>query len=337
MCAQDTAAGEALSPPRTRAELQAIAQAALAQYAIKRARLSFLGHSGSATFRVDCPDRRSPLLLKVHTHPRGPRDVLESAYQWLAALHRETDITVQEPVPDAAGRYVTEVVAKQRPGAPLLCSLVGWIEGSHRRGTPSWRECRPVPLTLTSARHLGQMVAGLHRHASTWTRPAGFVRPRYDAGPMHAWLRELRPLLRHGRLSAGDLTLLEDAAQDVEALMDELAKAAPQWGLVHADLCPDNYVFCGDEARPLDFDLCGDSYYMLDVAYAFLWQSSANRRAFLEGYQAVHPLPNGYQRVIEGFIIWGVMAMLKFWAPNPGLIERTCRPYLRGEPFLFAG
>jgi hypothetical protein len=76
---------------------------------------------------------------------------------------------------------------------------------------------------------------------------------------------------------------------------------------------------------------------MLDLAYAFLWQSEANRRAFLEGYQELHPLPDGYQRMIEGFTVWGVIAMLKFWAPNPGLIERTCRRYLRGEPFLFTG
>jgi hypothetical protein len=87
--------------------------------------------------------------------------------------------------------------------------------------------------------------------------------------------------------------------------------------------------------RPLDFDLCGFSYYTLDIAYAFLWQSARNRRAFLEGYKGIHALPDGYQRSLEAFYLWGVIAMLKFWAPHPGLIAGTCGRYLRHEPFLW--
>jgi Ser/Thr protein kinase RdoA (MazF antagonist) len=275
------------------------------------------------------------LLLKIHTHPRGGRRTLESGLQWLAALHRDTDVIVQEPVRDVLGDYVVEVSVPDDAGGSVFCSLVRWIEGERFAGAPSWRECRPVPISPEWAGRLGVMVAKLHRHASQWALPTGFIRPRYGADKMYAWLRRLGAYVRVGRVSAADLALLGRAARRVEEWMIELGERESHWGLIHADLCPDNYVFYQNEVRPLDFDLCGFGHYGLDIGYAFLWQSPGNRRAFLEGYERVRRLPGNYQRVIEAFYIWGVIAMLKFWAPNPELIERTCTRYLRNEPFLF--
>jgi Ser/Thr protein kinase RdoA (MazF antagonist) len=152
---------------------------------------------------------------------------------------------------------------------------------------------------------------------------------------MYAWLRDLQPLVREGRIAPAEYDLLEQAAQRIERTMADLGEGEVHWGLVHADLCPDNYVICGDEVRPLDFDLCGFSYYMLDVAYALLWYGPRNRRAFLEGYGRLWTLPEDHRRLIEAFLVWGVIAMLKFWAPAPGLVAGTCVRYVRGEPFLF--
>jgi Ser/Thr protein kinase RdoA (MazF antagonist) len=312
-----------------------IAERALAHYLMANAQCHYLGHSGGAAFRVETPNVREAHLLKVHTHPRGGRPVLESGLLWLAALAQETDLTVQEPVRDGAGRLVVAVQMPDEQGRVMYCSLVRWVEGEHFLGAPSWREQRPVPCSSQWATRLGEMVARLHQHASRWTLPPGFERPRYDAARMYAWLRDLWLLVKEGRITPADYGILERAAQQVDRLMAELGQGGPHWGLVHADLCPDNYVIYGNEVRPLDFDLCGFSYYLLDVAYALLWHSARNRRAFLEGYRRLRTLPTAYQQHIEAFTVWGVIAMLKFWAPAPALIARTCARYVRGEAFLF--
>lgn len=305
----------------------------MARYPVAQARLEYLGHSGGAAFRVDALQGR--YLLKVHTHPRGGREVLESAMQWLAALRRDTDIAVQEPVRDASGWYTAAVPVPGEQGHAVFCSLVRWVEGERYPGAPSWRECQPMPITSEWAERMGTMVARLHRHAEQWKRPPEFERPRYGAKRMYAWLRDLEAFVPEGRISAADLADLECAARRIEGLMAELEADERQWGLIHADLCPDNWVFCQDEVRPLDFDLCGFGPYALDIGYAFLWHGAANRRAFLRGYEGVRELPDGYEEIIAALLVWGVIAMLKFWAPNPGLIERTCKRYLRGAPFLF--
>jgi Ser/Thr protein kinase RdoA (MazF antagonist) len=318
-----------------RGRLLHIAEAALARYPVGETRCTFLGESGGAAFGVDTREGRRAYLLKVHTHPRGGRAVLESGLSWLAALAQETDLVVQEPVRDAEGHLVAEVQVPETPGETVYCSLVRWVEGEHFPGAPSWKEHRAVPCSPQWAERLGEMTAKLHRHASRWVLPDGFGRPRYDAVRMYAWLEDLRSYVKDSRIAPKDDDLLEQAARRVEHLMVELGEGEPHWGLVHADLCPDNYVFYEDEVRPLDFDLCGFSYYMLDIAYALLWHSPGNRRAFLGGYGRLRALREGYQELIEAFTVWGVIAMLKFWAPAPELIARTCGRYMRGERFLF--
>jgi Ser/Thr protein kinase RdoA (MazF antagonist) len=312
-----------------------IAKAALARYPVGETRCTFLGESGGAAFGVDTRGGQRAYLLKVHTHPRGGRAIVESGLLWPAALAQETDLAVQEPVRDVEGHLVAEVQVPDMPGKTVYCSLVRWVEGEHFPGAPSWREHRPVPCSAQWARRLGEMVAKLHRHASGWALPDGFSRPRYDAARMCAWLEDLRAYVQDGRIAPTDDELLERAAHRIERLMVRLGEGEPHWGLVHADLCPDNYIFYEDEVRPLDFDLCGFSYYMLDIAYALLWHSPGNRHAFLEGYVRLRALPEEYQELIEAFTVWGVIAMLKFWAPAPELIARSCGRYVRGERFLF--
>jgi Ser/Thr protein kinase RdoA (MazF antagonist) len=327
--------GQSASCREVGARFRRIAERVLAHYSLPEAQYQYLGHSGGVAFRVETLKGGQAYLLKLHTHLRGDSAVLESGLLWLAALAEETDLVVQEPVRTAEGRLVVEVTVPDEPGKTVCGSLVRWVDGDHFPGAPSWRESRFVPCSPQWACRLGVMVAKLHRHASQWIPPLGYTRPRYDAARMYEWLRELRSLVQEGRIAPEEVELLAQAAQRVERLMVELGTDKPYWGLVHADLCPDNYVICGDEVRPLDFDLCGFSYYMLDVAYALLWHSPRNRCAFLEGYGQLRTLPYEHQRLIEAFIVWGVITMLKFWSPAPALIARTCARYVRGEPFLF--
>lgn len=66
-------------------------------------------------------------------------------------------------------------------------------------------------------------------------------------------------------------------------------------GLVHSDLHFNNVLFVGEQARPIDFDDVGESYYLLDLAVAVLgfdppgddrpWQD-----ALVAGYRSARPI-----------------------------------------------
>ncbi|MGJ5675657.1 MAG: hypothetical protein ACR9NN_18925 [Nostochopsis sp.] len=108
---------------------QHIAKAALNQYAVQ-GELRFLGHSGNVTFYVEAPEGK--FLLRIHQSFSGlqddiwqRRDIIESELLWLDALRHHTNITVQEPVQNLEGRWVTQVLVDDTQDV-FYCSLSAW-------------------------------------------------------------------------------------------------------------------------------------------------------------------------------------------------------------------
>ena len=152
--------------------LRRLAEAALAAYGVRPARLLPLAHLENTTFRVETPggDR---YVLRIHrvtgspVHP--PRSAVEvwSELTWLSSLRREAGLAVPEPVPTADGELVTVAVVEGMPG-PRTCVLFQWGEG------------RFVDAGLTPAHleRVGGFIARLHDHAGGFVPPAGFARWR---------------------------------------------------------------------------------------------------------------------------------------------------------------
>ncbi len=180
-----------------------------------------------------------------------------SELAWLAALRRDTDLSVPVPVG-------TPVVVEG-----IECSLLRWQVG--RRMSLG---ARPIHL-----RRLGEAMAGLHDHAAGWEPPARFSRPRWDwAGCFEGAGWDLVPAGHRRRWRAA-----ADRAGEV------MAELGGDLLLIHADLHLDNVLFHRGEARLIDFDDCGFGYPIYDMAVA-LWELRwrddwpAWRDAFAAGY-----------------------------------------------------
>jgi Ser/Thr protein kinase RdoA (MazF antagonist) len=148
-----------------------IAKAALDQYDMAQGERYFLGHSGSVTFCIKTQDEK--FLLRIHrpiSTLQGDvwqrSQVIESELLWLAALHNDTEVVVQEPVRNLQNRWVTQVLADET-GQVFYCSLLHWIDGNILNGQR----------TPEQAHQLGLLLARLHQHSSQWQLPENFVRP----------------------------------------------------------------------------------------------------------------------------------------------------------------
>ena len=86
-----------------RSKYDAMAQRVLAEYAFDKPQLSFLGHSYNVTYQVTTDS--DTYLLRIHipititmgTHG-SKYEMVNSEVQWLQALARETNLTLQKPV-----------------------------------------------------------------------------------------------------------------------------------------------------------------------------------------------------------------------------------------------
>jgi len=106
--------------------------------------------------------------------------------------------------------------------------------------------------------------------------------------------------------------------------MDEWGKGSDVYGLIHADLgTKANVVFCGGEARAIDFDDSGYGYWVYDLAVPMVdWQGEPEwhdfRESLLEGYSEVRSIPDYQLKRLELFqaafnaveIFWGTAVTL---------------------------
>lgn len=271
--------------------MRRVARAALARFGLPDRPLGLLGHAENTTFRVEHGGER--FMLRVHRLKYHDAPEIESELDWLEALARDTGLSVPRPVAGPDGTRRVEV-AVAGLGQPRHCVLLRWVEGRfvEKRPTAGWMA------------QVGALTATLHAHAAGWQRPAGFVRPHWDAaglvGPGSFW----GDVTRLDGLTPGQIERLGRLAGWVRAALDAYGTGADRYGLVHGDLHWHNVLSRGGAAHPIDFDDCGFGWLMYDMAvtlngfrarddFAALWDG------WLRGYRSVRALDDMHLAMFE--------------------------------------
>jgi Ser/Thr protein kinase RdoA (MazF antagonist) len=264
-------------PDPSISQLRQLARAALAQQGIAVRRLRWMGEHSNHLFCADTTDG-DRLVVRVCLAGGRSDAELDAELAWLAALDRDTDLTV--PV----ARFSTKAVTPDLPGGGR-CIAFGWVNGRHCGQRPSRR--------LVAS--LGRVLATLHAHGRRYRLPAGCIRPTLDIGRL-TWAGTWEAaLLAHRRIDPATRRLLARVADRVQATLAELGTDPQAFGLVHGDLHLGNVLDDHGQARPLDFDDACFGYYAMDLAITVDSLPEPLWPVLLDGYQTIQPLPNGYQ------------------------------------------
>jgi Ser/Thr protein kinase RdoA (MazF antagonist) len=278
--------------------MRQLAQTALNAYGLSDVRFKFLRQAGNTLFQVN---EASPSLttkvdlytpgqymLRIHQPGYQTAEAIELELSWLAAMCRDADLPVPEPVPTLDGNLVTQVSIPGIPGQ-RNCSLLRWVK--ERFIT---KDIRPPHY-----RAQGRLMARLHNHAARWQSPPGLAKRKYD------WDGLFRDDAGEGLPVSEAWSLLpqeyvkpfEVVTQKVKKVMDEWGKGPDVYALIHADLGLDaNVLFWGGEARAIDFDDSGFGYYIYDLSLALEHCQEdvalpQFRDALLDGYAQLRPIP----------------------------------------------
>jgi Ser/Thr protein kinase RdoA (MazF antagonist) len=294
--------------------LRRLAVNALAAYDLEEPRLTPLLHEDNTTFRVDHANGER-YVLRIH-RPLRTVEAVRSEMTWLAALRRETEFVVPEPIPTRNGDLVTVTGVEGVP-EPRICVLFHWVEGR-------FLDARLTPSHLA---RVGALMAGLQVHGAQFQPPDGFVRGRLDnltdgarrTAARGASEAVVRGQIDHPEDEIAAIRLIteicspEDGAR-VATLIGKVREAqrvvgqGPEtFGLIHGDLHQGNYLFHGDQVRAIDFDDCGYGYYLYDMAVTL---SEVNRRkntpalrkSFLAGYRRVRHFSPEQEQYLDTFI-----------------------------------
>lgn len=328
--------------------MQRLASAALKEYGVAEARLHLVRQAGNTLFRVQTaslPHTEAPgdlfeegqYLLRVHEPGYQEPEAIEMELAWLAAMRREADLPVPEPVAALNGRWLLPV---NEPGIPgrRNCSLLRWVKGR------SVANCfRPHHF-----RAQGRLMARLHDFSVQWQPPAGLHKRRFD------WDGLFRNDVGSGMTNAEAWALLSPlnreafsfVAERVREVMEDWGQGSNVFGLIHGDLGVDaNLLFRHGEPRAIDFDDSGFGYWTFDLPVALdACRDDPSypryREALLNGYAEFRSLPERQTEQMELFLA-GLQVYWNLWATGgthlyPSLlgdyderIERTAESVVR--------
>jgi Ser/Thr protein kinase RdoA (MazF antagonist) len=161
---------------------------------------------------------------------------------------------------------------------------------------------------IPSFRRLGRITAQLHRHSRTWRRPAWFQRQVWDHegmigvnGHWGHWQNGLN-------VRSEAVPTIADAVSQIAHDLREYGQDDDRFGLIHADLRLTNLLLDGDQTRVIDFDDCGFSWFMHDLAAAMGFHEHHPdvpewAESWLAGYAEVNALSKADRAVIPGLIV----------------------------------
>ena len=300
--------------------LRRMAESVLSEYPCIGKDMKPLVHLEHTTFRVEGAGGERSVLRINRPNNRSEAEIRSEAI-WLAALSKDTELTVPEPVLNRAGDLVTKV---QVEGVPeeRCCVLFKWVDGQFYR-----KRISPVALE-----RVGRLTAMLHEHALAFEPPAHFTRPNVQWGSEEE-PGEMERLVDKG-LSNGaaiiepqDLATFTIARHRLQSAMQEVGYDADRFGLIHADLHHGNCLFEGDGVNVIDFDDCGWGHFVYDLAVT-QWYLQGQPdfpelcEAQLEGYRQVRELPEEQAALIPTFRAARTLLMAAYMAgrsDNPRL------------------
>lgn len=292
--------------------LRPLALNALKQYPLDVARLRLVTNDFNGIFRVDTTDGQK-FILRV-TLPEGGHTLehVSAEMDWLAALARDTSLSVPRPLPARDGRLVVEAQAEGVPQL-RLCEVFSWVPGKDLADD----------MSEANIARLGELMALLHLHArayqpSTQLSLLRFDRPFPFPEPVLLFNEPFAALFPPERRA-----VFENAIAWAQESIDRLQASDEPMRILHNDLHPWNVRNFYGVLSPIDFedlmlgwpvqDIATTLYYFPEENYAAL------RAAFQGGYTRRCPWPERHPGEIDSFIAARGFGLANFILndPNP--------------------
>ena len=159
-------------------------------------------------------------------------------------------------------------------------------------------------------------------------------------------LVNLQPAVEDGRISPGDFAEFETSIGMLAEICLRTEKQQ-RYKIIHADTHKGNMLIDNGEIRLIDFSFCSWGDFMYDLAICLSDMKQELHSTFMQSYQVLQSLPEGYPRLIEAYFMGSIVGAFAYWVSNPNAQELLARKvpqiareyavkFNRGEFFWFA-
>lgn len=295
-----------------------VALKALGHFPIEVERVGLVDHSENLTYRVAVRGSDNDYVLRLHRPGYNSIEELDSERIWTHAL-KQAGITVPDSLRSCRGQHF-ELIDIPAAGERRYAGLTTWFDGTPLRNHLD--ACTEADERKQLFRRIGRIAGAIHNQSATWREPPGFVRHSLDLegllGEEPYWGR----FWQHPELTEAEKRLLLRARKRARRALGAYRTGPDNFGLIHADLHPDNIVHTGDDLALIDFDDSAYGWHMYEIATALIEDRSAAdfdalKAALLEGYREHRPLTVQDVEMLEVFLMIRGMAIIGWFHQRP--------------------
>lgn len=292
--------------------------------------LELLQLSENLTYLVKDASGAKCAVLRISRPGYHTPEELRAELEWMERLGRDTDLSLRVPIADEEGRFIQNVYLSRSADDRLKMwtadmeqddidsdeEICCGVMFTYMEGTPL-EDQSPEILPMWFER-LGEMTAVLHTHARSWDEARNLPRFHWNyettlgTGAIWGDWRDVPSLTP--QMSA----ILEQADRVIHRRLMEYGMTRENYGLIHGDLRGSNILIDGERMSVIDFDDCGQGWYMQDLAASLSFIETEEYvgeliRAWLIGYQKKVRLSRRDKDMIDTFLVMRRIQLLA-WA-----------------------
>jgi Ser/Thr protein kinase RdoA (MazF antagonist) len=268
-------------------EMRALAILALREWDLEVLNLAPLKVRENAVFRIDMAGG-GRAVLRVHRSGYHSDEELDSEFVWMRALE-VAGIPVPRVIRSRNGRNF-EVIAARAGNDARQIDVFEWIDGRQLGSVESGVSGESAAVA-EQYHMIGAIAARMHNHTTGWRQPVGFRRHAWDAaglvGEQPFWGR----FWDLAALSPGQKGLLLRTRAKIAGELAAYGTKPDRYGLIHADLVPENLLVDGRRVQVIDFDDAGFGWHLFELATSLYFITGDRiyetaREALIRGYRS---------------------------------------------------
>lgn len=267
------------------------------------AKTRLINVSENTTYLVKAPGWKS--ILRMHRQGYHSETAIRCELAWSTALTRESEIITPNYYLGKNGNPIQSGIVDGLPVARQMV-MFQFVEGTQPDETHD---------LAGSFEELGEIAAQTHLHSIGWVRPEPFDRPTWNLdtvfGSNPIWgnwraAPNVTPPIQH---------VLERVEETVKRRLTAFGTNPQHYGLIHADMRLANILIDHDGTRLIDFDDCGNGWYLYDFAASISFMEDSPqvpklKQSWLKGYRKMRNLPEQDAAELDTFIMLRRLALL---------------------------
>ncbi|WP_282941341.1 phosphotransferase [Paenibacillus sp. RC67] len=314
----------------------------ISNYDLSAPIIEFIRHNENRTYKVTDTMTGAAFLLRIHQPVtesflgvQHTREGLASEMKLLKTLAEQTELTVQTPVLNRSGEYVTTCEIDEET---ICCTLLRWLHGNILSDQDLFKD--------ENVRRLGTDMAKLHTYSRSYEGVYYSSRPEYGLERNEKMLGRILCGEQIGLFGMKERSVLEEVFKLIHHRLAALDIHSGTWGMVHADINLSNIIVSDEGWSFIDFCLSGYGFYLMDVGAGALMMKEEKKELFLNSYTDACSLPDDPVKLLEGFMLLAIFGYYAFHMQNPEkhrwirerlprLCDMHCKPFLEDKPIFY--